>query len=159
MTAFYVLARTDVDRTDLPGEFVFFRDGFSWSAFLLGPAWCVWHRSRTGIFAWVLIACVATLIAKFLNPGIPAIASIVFIALFLNGLEAGPLRIKALKRLGWQEIGAALGQNLDEAEMSFFLSQPRVLPARLSNTKIAPCTKQNRDLQTAGLTLFKDSGR
>jgi hypothetical protein len=79
-------------------RFKFIRDGFSWSAFILGPIWMVFHR--------LVLSGTASLVS--------------LLVALLIGLEASSLRSWTLKRRGWREIGIVVADELEAAERRFF---------------------------------------
>jgi hypothetical protein len=108
-------------RTDTgpnPDRFVFVRDGFHFWAFLLGPAWMLWH----GLWLVLVIYLVATsaLFAALAVLGTTATLQFtvgLMIAL-LVGFEAGSLRRFGLRR--WRSHGVVVAADLDSAERRFF---------------------------------------
>jgi hypothetical protein len=101
-------------------RFLFVRDGFSFSAFLVAPLWMLWHRM------WLVLGGYAIVVAAL---GLPMAAvgasptAIAVVALFLSllvGLEASTLRRLSLRRRGWTNVGIVSGEDLEDAERRFF---------------------------------------
>ena len=101
-------------------RFKFVRDGFSWSAFILGPIWMLFHRLALVLVFWLAFVLVLGVVMRLF--GVPAgTASLVFLLVaFLIGLEASSLRSWTLKRRGWREIGIVVADELEAAERRFF---------------------------------------
>jgi hypothetical protein len=113
-----------------PYRFVFVRDGFSWSAFLLTPLWMLWHR------LWLALA-IYLLLSAALDTGLRALGASAFVLVLdgllislLAGFEAGTLRRLKLGRRRWRNIGVVTGENLEHAERRFFDAWIRQAPAR-----------------------------
>ena len=118
----------------------FVREKFYWSALILAPLWLVWHRLWLGFAAW-LVACL--LIAAFaygfgLDPASEAIA--LLLPSLVVAFEGAELRRRKLLRAGYRDAGAAIGEDLEDAERRFFadwnlranapsLSKPEPRPA------------------------------
>jgi hypothetical protein len=100
-------------------EAAFVRQAFSWTAFILGPLWLLWHRLWAGFAVWAA-ACLI-LIAASLT--IVSAAACQFIALALQillGLEANRLREAKLARNGYRLIEIIAAPARDEAEVAFY---------------------------------------
>jgi hypothetical protein len=113
-----------------PYRFVFVRDGFSWSAFLLTPLWMLWHR------LWLALA-IYLLLSAALDTGLRALGASALVLVLdgllislLAGLEAGTLRRLKLGRRRWRNIGVVTAENLEHAERRFFDAWIRQAPAR-----------------------------
>ena len=108
------------DRVDRAESLVFVKDGFSWSALLFGPLWLLAHRLWWPLLGYVVLAgglqAVQWLTA--LDRGWLTFATIALH--LLVGLEGGALRVRALDRRGWQNLGAVTGKTLAECERRFF---------------------------------------
>jgi hypothetical protein len=101
-------------------EFVFVRDGFSWSAFLFGPLWMLWHRLWLVLIGYlVLVAALAA--AVRLTGGLGGAQSLAaFFLAVLVGLEAASLRRWTLSWHGWRDRGIVVADDLEAAERRFF---------------------------------------
>ncbi len=113
-----------------PYRFVFVRDGFSWSAFLLTPLWMLWHR------LWLALA-VYLLMSAAIEAGLRALGASTFVLVLvgllislLAGLEAATLRRFKLARRHWRNIGVVTGDDLEAAERRFFDAWIRQAAAR-----------------------------
>jgi hypothetical protein len=103
-----------------PGRFVFVRDGFHFWAFLLGPVWIIW-RGLWLAFVLYAVAVVAIGIALYaLNIGGAAATAIMILLALLIGVEASTLRRWTLRRNGWRDAGAVVGDDSESAERRFF---------------------------------------
>ncbi len=108
------------DSADGGERFKFVRDGFCWSAFILGPIWMLFHRLVLVLIAWLVTFIALGLAMRLL--GVPfGTASVVFLLLaLLIGLEASSLQSWTLQRRGWREIGVVVADELEAAERRFF---------------------------------------
>jgi hypothetical protein len=98
----------------------FVREKFYWSALIFAPLWLIWHRLWLGFAAW-LVACL--LIAGFaygfgLEPASAAVAQL--LPSLVVAFEGAELRRGKLLRTGYREAGAAIGDDLEDAERRFF---------------------------------------
>jgi Protein of unknown function (DUF2628) len=94
------------------------RDGFSWIAFFLPAIWFLWHR--LWIEAALTFAATVGLaaLADITDFGGAAFALSLLVSLFA-GLEGAALRIDALRRRGWREIGVVEADSVDDAETRY----------------------------------------
>ena len=103
-----------------PEHFVFVRDGFHFSAFLLAPFWLLWRRLWLA-FAIYLVASILLGIALQLI-GAPSTVHLfagLLIALLI-GFEASTIRRWKLSRRGWTMLGFVVGEDHEAAERRFF---------------------------------------
>ena len=99
------------------GAVVVLKDGFSLPAFILGPAWLLWHRLWIEASAALLVWGVALFLSS------TAGTVILLLLHWLVGLEGNEWRRRALRRKGFvetqihtaREIRAMLRQALNEA--------------------------------------------
>jgi hypothetical protein len=97
----------------------FLRDGFSFGAFWLGPAWLARHGFYCVLAIWVAtILVLAIAAATILSPG--ASFTVVLAIQALLGLEADHLLQAKLARKGYKLVDIVAAPNLDEAEVAFF---------------------------------------
>jgi hypothetical protein len=142
-----------------PARFRFVRDGFHFWAFLLGPAWMLWHR------LWLVFLLYAVLSAAMhvglWFAGAPGGVKFVIGALIsiLIGLEAPTLRRWTLTRRGWATVGVVAAEDAEGAERRFFdtwsrqASRPPWEPPPPSESFAAP-TRQ----EPAVIGLFPQPG-
>lgn len=128
------------DRTRHAERVTFVRDGFTWSAFLFGPLWMLWHRLW---LAFVLYVVIFVLLgwAEYARV-IPAGSETVVVVLLalLIGLEAVTLRRRKLLWWRWRDAGVVIAEDLQAAEHRFF---DRWAPARAGvSATPAPSTAQ-----------------
>ena len=112
-----VTAKPDRDRADAP---IFVLEGFSWSAFYLGPIWCLLHRAWLALSIWTIAASVVlatTYFGQLASLGLLAIAGLLQLGF---GLEAESLYKSALEKRGLRVADQVIGVNLDQAEQHFF---------------------------------------
>ena len=117
--------------TPHPDRFVFIRDGFFWSAFLLAPLWMLRHRLWLAFLVYAAVVVGIAAGAQFLrlSPGITI--GIAFVISLLVGFEASSLRRWVLARRKWTNVGVVVGDDLELAERRFFDAWMRQLaPSR-----------------------------
>jgi hypothetical protein len=99
---------------------VFIRDGFSWGAFLLTPAWMLYRRLWLAFLGYVVLVVALQVGLRFVGVGDGGhILAGALIALLI-GFEAATLRRWNLVRRGWRERGSVIGDGLEDAERRFF---------------------------------------
>jgi|SRR5581483_2727022 len=103
-----------------PDRYVFVRDGFHFWAFLLGPVWMIWRGLWLVLLCYllVLVAIGFGLYAAKVTDG--AAVTIGFLMALLVGFEASTLRRWTLKRRGFRDVAAVVGDDLESAERRFF---------------------------------------
>lgn len=110
MASFVVMESPD--RADA----AYVRDGFHFFAFLLPPVWLAWHRlwieAALTLAVMLGLGAVGTLFG--LEAATPLLSLLVSIYV---GLEAPALRLAALRRRGWHEVGVVDARSRDEAEI------------------------------------------
>jgi len=119
-------------RPDARGEAleraVFVRDGWSWSAFLFGPLWLLWHRHwLTGMIMLVITAALLAGMAVLPASEGAKLTAMLLVSI-LWGLEGASLRRLALARAGFVEEGLVAGGDLDALEQRFFAETTVPLP-------------------------------
>ena len=120
----HIPANADATRPDGRAEAleraIFVRDGWSWTAFFLGPLWLLWNRHWiTGVLALIVTGVVFIgLVALPVSEAARAGAIILLMGLW--GLEGSSLRRFALARTGYTEEGLVVGGDLDALEQRFF---------------------------------------
>jgi hypothetical protein len=101
-------------------RFAFVRDGFSFTAFLFGPIWLLWHRLWLVLLGYVGVTA-ALAIGMHLVGASYAIRSLVgFLLALLVGIEGSSLRRWTLMHRGWRDRGIVVGEDLETAERRFF---------------------------------------
>jgi hypothetical protein len=108
------------DAADHAERFTFVRDGFSWTAFMFGPVWMLWHRLWLVLIGYVGVIVVLALALRLIgvDDGVHAWAA--FLIALLVGLEAASLRRWTLARRGWHDLGIVVADDLEAAERRFF---------------------------------------
>jgi hypothetical protein len=101
-------------------RFLFVRDGFSFSAFLVAPLWMLRHRMWLVLGGYAIVVAALGLAMATLGASPTAIAVVAFFFSLLLGLEASTLRRVSLRRRGWTNIGIVSGEDLEDAERRFF---------------------------------------
>ncbi len=159
MASFVVLEPSGETRASERALFV--RDGFHVFAFLVPVLFFAFHR------AWL-----AALAALVVSLGLPAAAGALgfagaagalgLLASLWFGLEAGNLRVGALRRRGWRETGVVEADRLAEAEIRYLADVAEDAPAAPAMAMTAqPWGTISRPAAAAGpaLGLFGYPGR
>lgn len=151
----YTVHEPDPRKDDVgpdPVRIRFIRDGFHFWAFLLGPAWMLWHRlwlvlliylAGTAAAQWSLFALGVSGAVKF---------AVGFLIALLIGCEAGSLRRWSLRRR-WTEVGVVAARDLEEAERRFFegwtgdaLSAAATAPSHVPPLQGSPAARPSHDV-------------
>ena len=103
-------------------EAVFVRDGFSIIALAFPLVWLLWHR------LWIetafYVAAAVTLYSVGLLSGMALAAPFLsFLLALYVALEGSAIRLAALHRRGWREVGIVDAQNRDDAELRWFYDE------------------------------------
>jgi hypothetical protein len=108
------------EQTSDPERFAFVRDGFSFSAFLFGPLWMLWHRMWLVLLGYIGVSAALELIFSLLGTaaGPRLVAS--FLLALLVGMEAATLRRFTLGRRRWTNLGVIVADDIEAAERRFF---------------------------------------
>jgi hypothetical protein len=103
-----------------PERFAFVRDGFSFSAFVFGPLWMLWHRMWLVLVGYIGVSAALALIFGLL--GTTAAPKLVtsFLLAVLVGIESATLRRFTLGRRRWSNLGVIVADDLEAAERRFF---------------------------------------
>jgi hypothetical protein len=105
---------------------VFVKDGFSWPALFVPGLWLLYQRMWLEL---ALFVALFALLSWVFGPSDQAqtllgLLSVALIVLF--AFEANDLRAAALERQGYAQVGTAIGDGHDAAELAFLQSwQPR----------------------------------
>ena len=99
-------------------DFVFIREGFSWSALLFAPLWALAHRLWLALAIWLVAMILISLVSAKLAPTVGGVLSIGFLIWF--ACEARDFRRAALERRDWQLIGVVDARTAKLAEQAFF---------------------------------------
>jgi hypothetical protein len=108
------------EQTSDPERFDFVRDGFSFSAFVFGPLWMLWHRMWLVLLGYVGVSVALELLFSVL--GTTAAPRLVagFLLAILVGIESATLRRFTLGRRRWTNLGVIVADDLEAAERRFF---------------------------------------
>jgi hypothetical protein len=103
-----------------PERFDFVRDGFSFSAFVFGPLWMLWHRMWLVLVGYIGVSVALELLFSLL--GTTAAPRLVagFLLAVLVGIESATLRRFTLGRRRWTNLGVIVADDLEAAERRFF---------------------------------------
>jgi hypothetical protein len=133
-------------------RFVFVRDGFFWSAFLLAPLWMLRHRLWLALMLYVAVAVGVGAGAQFFRLPAGITAAVGFLLALLIGFEASTLRRWALARRKWTNVGVVVGDDLELAERRFFDAWIRhELPSRSARPNPAPSLRSPMASDVIGL--------
>jgi hypothetical protein len=137
----------------------FVRDGFHFWAFLLGPVWMIWHGLwlvTLGYAIFIAAVSVALFVLKIHGGAYFAIA---FLIALLVGFEASTLRRWTLRRNGWREAAAVVGDDQESAERRFFSAWVEGAPSKQpAPARPLPQTGAPRSTPSDVLGLFPEPG-
>ncbi len=143
------LRGADAPQTD---RFVFVRDGFFWSAFLLAPLWMLRHRLWLALLLYVAVVVAIGAGAQYFRLPAGIFAAIALLLSLLIGFEASTLRRWALARRRWTNVGVVVGDDLELAERRFFDAWMRhELPSRSAQPGAAPSMRSPAQNDVIGL--------
>ncbi len=115
------------------GEAVLVRDGFSWLAFFFSPLWLLWHSLWVeALLAFIVLGLLAAL-GEMAGFGLAGSLLSLLVSLFV-GLEGQNLRVAALRRRGWREIGVVEAGWLADGEIRYtatLATEPEPAPPAL----------------------------
>jgi hypothetical protein len=100
----------------------FVKEGFSWPALLVPGLWLLFQRMWLELVLFVVLFVVLGWLLGQSDQGKALLGWISLGIVVLFAAEANDLRRAALERRGWRQIGVAIGQGRDAAELSFFRS-------------------------------------
>ena len=103
-----------------PERFDFVRDGFSFSAFVFGPLWMLWHRMWLMLVGYVGVSAALELTFWLLSTTAAPRLVAGFLLAVLVGMEAATLRRFTLGRRRWTNLGVIVADDLEAAERRFF---------------------------------------
>jgi hypothetical protein len=103
-----------------PDRIAFVRDGFHFWAFLFGPVWMLWRRLWLAALLYILLLAVLAIAMGFARIGGGSQFTVLVLIALLVGFEAATLRRWTLRRRGWTEIAAVVGDDPESAERRFF---------------------------------------
>lgn len=120
--AFTVHERPDParDRLERAEALVFIKDGFSWSAFLLGPLWLAGNGLWLALVGYLALVGAVTAGLDALEVSDTWISLAILAIHVALGYEADTLQRAALARRGWQSIGSVTGRSRSDCERRFF---------------------------------------
>lgn len=140
---------------------VFVRDGFYVLAFLVPVLWFAVHRCWLAALAALAVAVGVPAAAGML--GYPeAAGGILLVSSFWFGLEAGNIRVAALRRRGFADAGVVEADRASDAEIRYLAGAIDDMPAATMTQPSQPWGTTGRPVQTAGgpaLGLFGYPGR
>jgi len=84
-----------------PERFDFVRDGFSFSAFVFGPLWMLWHRMWLVLLGYVGVSVALELLFSVLGTTAAPRLVASFLLAILVGIESATLRRFTLGRRRW----------------------------------------------------------
>ena len=95
-------------------------DRFSWTAFLFGPLWLLWHRLWVALVIYLVGVGALEVGLRLLGASRDARGLAFALVGLLLGFEAATLRRRALLRRGWRERDIVVGADREAAERRFF---------------------------------------
>ena len=138
---------------------IFVRDGFSLLAFFIPVVWLLWHRLWIeAAIALALSLGIAVLGTQGEFVGAPLVSVLVST---LFGLEGPALRLAALRRRGWREVGLVEADSYEDAETRYLVSEPEDAPEDQSwpSMQHGPQPARGRGEPVRGSGLLFDPGR
>jgi len=134
----------------------FVKEGFSWPALLVPGLWLLFQRMWLELVLFVVLFVVLGWLLGQSDQGKALLSWISLGIVVLFAAEANDLRRAALERRGWRQIGVAMGQGLDAAELSFFRSW---LPEQERSSRDRPvASRQTEALRQTEAPPRKTSG-
>lgn len=109
-----------IDRIDRAEAMVFLKDGFSWSAFLLGPIWLLANRLWLATLGYIAIVAFAYVVFELMGVSEGLFGPFLLAMNATVGFEAHWLKSARLEAMGWCQVGSVSGQSLAECERRFF---------------------------------------
>lgn len=122
MATYVVMAPPDARAADPIERAVFIRDGFAWLGFFVPALWLLWHR--LWIEAGVTVIALVGLTAMADMAGVAWAGPLfsLLISIFV-GLEGQALRVAALARRGWRDLGVVEAMDREEAETRLIIEK------------------------------------
>lgn len=140
---------------------VFVRDGFYVLAFLVPVLWFAVHRCWLAALAALAVAVGVPTAAGAL--GYPeAAGGILLVSSFWFGLEAGNIRVAALRRRGFADAGVIEADRVSDAEIRYLAGSIDNMPAAIMAQPSQPWGTTGRPVPATGgpaLGLFGYPGR
>ena len=133
-------------------RFKFVRDGFSWTAFLFGPVWMLFHRLWLAFVCYLALVFAITLAAFSFGLVEAAVTIASLLIALLLGFEAATLRRRKLLRGRWRDLGVVVEKNREAAERRFFdrwIMTAPAAPVVLSSIAQQPVHAPSEPLQAA----------
>ena len=103
-----------------PERLVFVRDGFSFWAFLLTPAWILWHGLWLVFLGYLVVAVLLAVGLHTIGASTGVMLASAALLSLLVGFEAATLRRLTLARRRWKNVGIVVGDDMESAERRFF---------------------------------------
>jgi hypothetical protein len=101
-------------------RFAFVRDGFHFSAFVLGPVWLAWHRLWLALIGWIVVLAAVDIGMTRLGAGRMSVFWANLLIALLLGFEAPSLRRWTLSRRKWRQLDIVVADDEETAERRFF---------------------------------------
>lgn len=108
------------DRIDRAEAMVFLKDGFTWSAFLLGPIWLLANRLWLATLGFFIVAAVGYFLLDTAGVSETLFGPFLFALNLIVGFEAHWLKTAKLETNGWATLGSVTGNGLADCERRFF---------------------------------------
>ena len=129
-----------------PERFLFVRDGFYVSAFLLAPLWLLLHRLWLAFIIYVVGYGLVGIGFAALRASSNPYLLVGFVIALLVGFEASSIWRWTLARRGWTTVGFVVGEDAEIAERRFFgewskratnsPANPSAAPERIYSTPV-----------------------
>ncbi len=148
MTAYYVYEpASEAPNVSARAERLdFVKDGISWPALVVPAFWLFYHRMWIELLVYVVAYAALGWAMTYSQNGADFLAWVGIALSVLFALEANDLRRYALERKGYRQLGVAIGDSREAAELSFFRAW---LPEQ-SNPTRAPERPAKRNTTAGG---------
>jgi hypothetical protein len=127
-----------------PERLVFVRDGFSFWAFLLTPAWMLWHGLWLVFLGYLVVATLLAVGLHIIGASTAVTLAAAALLALLAGFEAATLRRLTLARRHWKNVGIVVGEDVESAERRFFDAWVHGAPHASASPAAAPTVTSSR---------------
>jgi hypothetical protein len=110
------------DLEDRADSLVFVKEGFSWPALFVPGLWLLYRRMWLELVLFLGLFLVLGWVFGPSDAGQTMFGWLSLALVVLFAFEANDLRRAALERQGYVQMGTAVGQGRDDAELAFFRS-------------------------------------
>jgi len=126
------------------------RDRFTWLGFLFPPLWLIWHTLWIEALLTLAALVVLTALGGAVGFGQLSAGLSLLVSVYV-GLEGPALRLAALRRRNWQEVGVVDAGSRQEAEIRLFAAAEPVSELPAPQAGVAAAARQVRQGPALGL--------